>query len=372
MNKKIIFFVTAILCFTLFLAGCGKKNNVTAAKEEKLITVKTSKVEKKDLILKTTLSGKIKPVKESSIVSKNPGKVMKIHVEMGDKVQKGDILFELDTEDMSNSMKQAEAAYNVALANFNRTQEQIDLAKKNYARIKSLYEEGAVSQQQFEQAALQASETQLDVVKAQMEQSKVALDTAISRLADCTVTAPISGFITSVNINEGEMASSGMAALTIANLDTVLIETSISEHLINKVHAGDDVEVLVKSASATPLKGKIFALSPAPTENGLTYPMKVSLENKDASIKAGMFAEINIVSDRKENIITVPSDSVVLRDGNQVVFIVQNNIAKIHQVSLGLENGKAVEITKGVKEGDLIVVKGQNYLDEGNQVKIIE
>ncbi|QXM05635.1 efflux RND transporter periplasmic adaptor subunit [Crassaminicella indica] len=371
MNRKIILLFTAILFVTIVFTGCGKKQ-IVAAKEEKLVNVQTTKVEKNSLILKTTLSGKIKPIEESSVVPKVPGKVINVYVEIGDKVQKGDVLFELDPTDLSNAVKQAEAAYNASLANLKLKEEQIANAKKNYERNKALYEQGVISQQIFEQSQLQASDAQLNMVKAQVEQSKVALENAKSQLSNCTITAPISGFVTSVDISKGEMASNGMPAITIANLDTVLIETNISEHLINKVHKGDSVNILVKSASKEPLKGKIFALSPAPTKNGLTYPMKITLENKDNLVKAGMFAEISIVSDKKENIITIPSDSVVVKEGKEVVFVITNNQAQMREVSLGLDNGKEVEVLDGLNVGDVIVTKGQNYLDEGNKVKITE
>ncbi|QZY53577.1 efflux RND transporter periplasmic adaptor subunit [Crassaminicella profunda] len=371
MNRKMILAFTLLLLFALTLTGCGKKGKVLA-KEEQRITVKTTKVAKKNLTLKTTLSGKIKPIEESSIIPKIPGKVMQVHVEIGDKVQKGDILFELNQTDLMNGVKQAEAAYNTSLASLKLKEEQIANAKKNYERNKALYEQGALSQQAFEQSELQASQAQLDMAKAQLEQSKVVLENATSKLSDCTITAPISGFITSVEISKGEMASGGKPAITIANLDTVLIETNISEHLINKVHTGDSVDVLVKSASNNPLKGKIFALSPAPAKNGLTYPLKITLENKDTLVKAGMFAEINIVSDKKEDIITIPSDSVIVKEGKEVVFSITNDQAKMREISLGLDNGKEVEVLGGLKIGDVIVIKGQNYLDEGNKVKITE
>ncbi|MCT4607413.1 MAG: efflux RND transporter periplasmic adaptor subunit [Marinisporobacter sp.] len=371
MNRKMILAFTFFLLFALTLTGCGKKGKVLA-KEEKFISVKTSKIEKKNLTLKTILSGKIKPIEESNMVSKIPGKVMNVHVEIGDRVQKGDILFELEKTDLMNAVKQAEAAYNTSLASLKLKEEQIANAQKNYERNKALYEQGALSQQAFEQSELQASKSQLDMAKAQAEQSKVNLENAKSKLSDTIVTAPISGFITSVEINKGEMASNSMTAVTVANLDTVLIETNISEHLINKVHTDDLVEVLVKSASKEPLPGKIFALSPAPTKNGLTYPMKITLANKDTLVKAGMFAEISIVSDRKENIITIPSDSVVVKEGKEVVFLVNNNQSIMKEVSLGLDNGKEIEVLDGLNVGDVIVIKGQNFLDEGNKVKITE
>ncbi|KXG78945.1 efflux RND transporter periplasmic adaptor subunit [Thermotalea metallivorans] len=370
MNKKFSLFLAVILLLTFALTGCGTKAEITV--EEKPIAVETAKVAKKDILVKTTLTGTIKAVEEAKIVPKIPGKVVEVNVEMGDRVQKGDVLFVMEQQDAIGNVEQLEAAYQISTANLKKAQEQMDNAKTNYERMKALYEQGAISKQQFEQYELQASETNLEVLNAQVEQSRIALENARTRLADYMVTAPISGVVTAVHINPGEMASSAVPAITMANTDQVLIETSVSEHLINKVHVGDIVDILVKSASQDYLQGKIIALSPAPSSNSLTYPVKIAIENADQAIKPGMFAEVLIVSEKKENVISIPSDAVVIREGEPIVFTITDGRAKLNKVSIGLDNGSDVEIIKGIQEGDRIVVKGQNYLDEGSKVNVIK
>ncbi|SHK38259.1 efflux RND transporter periplasmic adaptor subunit [Tepidibacter formicigenes] len=368
MKKKISLLLILILIFTVPLAGCKKKKEVKEP-EEKVISVETKKVQKGDINLKTTLSAKVAPIEEASVVPKIPGKVAKINIEIGQKVNKGDVLFTLDKTDMLNVVKNAEAAYNMAVANLKIREEQIENARTNYERMKFLYEQGAISKQQFEQYELQASSTNLEVAKAQVEQSRVALENAKSSLVDTTVTSPISGVITAVNINEGEMASSAMPAVSIANLDKVVIETDISEYLINKVKIGDSVDISIKSAGKENFKGKITALSPATSQGSMTYPIKIEIDNKNKLIKPGMFGEVSIVTEKKEKVITVPSEAVIVKEGNDVVFTVEDNKAHMKNVSLGIDNGEYVEIIKGVKEGETVVIKGQNYLDEGSKVK---
>lgn len=371
MNKKFTMLFIMVLSLAIFLMGCEKKES-TKPVEEKPITVETHTVKKGNLAIETSLSGVIKPIEEASVAPKISGKTTKINVEMGDYVKEGTILFELDQEDMYNAIKQAEAAYATSLANFKKIEEQIQNAKENYERMKALYDEGAISKQQLEQVELQASETSLEVARFQSEQSRVAIENAKSQLDHCIVRAPISGVITKVNIHKGEMASPAADAIHIANIDRVSIETSIAENLINKVHVGDKVDVTFPSLEKKSFKGKITALPPAPAKNSLTYSMKIILDNKDRAIKPGMFAEISVVSDKRENIITIPSETVLLKNEKHIVFLVSNNQAKIKEVSLGLDNGKKVEIKKGLKEGDILVVKGQNYLDDGNKVQVIK
>ncbi len=369
MRKKISILLILSLVLTMALAGCKKKEEVGKV-EEKVFSVETKKVEKKDIALKTTLSGKITPVEEVNVVPKVPGKVTSVNLEIGQKISKGQVLFNLDQTDLLNAVKTAEAGYNSALANLRKTEEQVENAKVNYERMKSLYNEGAISKQQFEQAELSASTTSVEVVRAQAEQSRVALENARANLADTTVTSPISGIVTAVNISQGEMASSAVAAVTIANLDKVVIETNVSEYLINKVKVGDTVDISIKSAEKKDFKGKITALSPATAGEAMTYPIKIEIENKDKIIKPGMFAEVNIVTEKKEKVITVPSEAIIVKEGNNVIFVVEKDKAKMKTVSLGIDNGEYVEITKGLNEGEIAVTKGQNYLDEGSKVKV--
>jgi RND family efflux transporter MFP subunit len=369
--KKTTIILVFMLLISSILFGC-KKETIQKTSEEKAVRVKTTQAKKQDIALKTTLSGKLKPIEESEISPKLSGKIIKVHVKIGDKVKKGDVLFELDQKDLQNAVNQAEAAYQVAEANSKMTQEKVENARLNLERMKTLYEEGAVPKQQLEQFELQASETNLEVVRAQINQARVAVEDAKSRLSDTIVTAPITGFITSIDINEGEMATTGMKALSITDISKVLVETNISEYLINKVHIGDEVEVLIKSARKAPFKGIIKTLLPAPEKDSLTYPIEIEMKNADFILKPGMFAEIDIVSDKKKNVIAIPSDSVVLKEGDTTVAVVKEGRAKLKRVSLGIDNGELVEIKKGLKEGEVVVVKGQNYLDNGSKVKIVK
>ncbi|WP_099190116.1 efflux RND transporter periplasmic adaptor subunit [Tepidibacter mesophilus] len=369
MKKRISLLLVIVLTLTMFLSGCGKKEETSSVKE-KSVSIETETSKKQDINVKTTLSAKVKPVEESNVVPKMPGKVTGVNVEIGKKVNKGEVLFTLDKTDLVNGVKSAQAAYDMAVASLNMKQEQMQNAKINYERMKALYEEGAISQKDFEQYELQASSTNLNAAQAQVDQARVGIENAQSNLNNATVTAPISGIITAVNINEGEMASSGQAAVSIANMNKVVVDTDVSEYLINKIKLGELVDISIKSANKENFKGKITALSPATASNSMTYPIKIEVDNKDSIIKPGMFANVNLVTDKKGNVITIPSESVVIKDGESIVYTVKDGIAHINKVEIGIDNGEIVEIKKGIKQGQVVVKKGQNYLEEGSKVEI--
>lgn len=363
-KKKIIvgIIVVVVILAVIFavFSMLGSKNTPEPLANVKTTNVKTTVVEKMNLEITTPLSGRIEPVDEASIIPLVSGEVTKIHVDLGTKVAKDTPLFELDKEQMQNSYNQALAAYNQAKDKYNN-------AKSNYERTQKLLNEGAVSKQQYEQAELQnnSSLQTLNHAQATLNSAKDALDNTI-------VTSPIDGYVTLVNINEGEIASQAMPAVAVANIDTVEIETSISEYLINKVNIGDTVKVYVSSASDNEFSGTITALSPAPAQGSLTYPLKVSIDNTDTLIKSGMFAEIHIISESKNDVLAVPSDSVIIKGGQTVVAVLQGDQANFQKVTVGIDNGDFAEIVEGLSEGTSIITEGQYYLDEGSKVTVVD
>ncbi len=140
-------------------------------------------------------------------------------MELGQKVTKGTVLFELDKTQIATSFNQAKAAFNDAQLNLNR--------------METLFQEGAISQQQLEQA------------RTAYTIAKESFTAAGDGMSNHVITAPIDGYITSVNVAEGGIASQSMPAMTIANIDKLEIDTGISEAVINKIKVGDKVDVIV-------------------------------------------------------------------------------------------------------------------------------
>ena len=192
-------------------------------------------------------------------------------------------------------------------------------------------------------------------------------------MSNYVVTSPIDGYITSISVDVGSLASQSAPAATIANIDKLEIDTSISEAIINKIKVGDKVDVLVSSASETPFTGTVTALSPAPAAGSLTYPMKVTLDNQSAEVKPGMFAEVIITSDKTANVIALPSDAVLTKSGKTVVATIENDKKVVFKdVVVGVDNGELAEIKSGIKAGDTVVIEGQYYLEENSDFNIID
>lgn len=293
------------------------------------------------------LTGRLEPIEEVTIIPKAMGEVTGVYVELGQKVTKGTVLFELDKTQIATAYNQAKASYTDA--------------QVNLSRIETLYKEGAVSLQQYEQA------------KTGYTIAKESYTSASDGMSNYVVTSPIDGYVTSINVDTGGVASQSMPAATIANIDKLEIDTSISETIINKIKVGDKVNVLVSSVSDTPLSGTITALSPAPAAGSLTYPMKVTLDNENAEVKPGMFAEVVITSDKTADVIALPSSAVLIKSGKTVVATIEDGKKVVFKdVVVGVDNGDLAEIKSGIKAGDTVVVEGQYYLEENSEFNIID
>lgn len=169
------------------------------------------------------------------------------------------------------------------------------------------------------------------------------------------------------------MASQAVAAVTIADTSTLELSSSVPEYLINKIKQGDPVDIRIKTLSDKPYKGTVKYLAPAPAAGSLTYAVTVSLDNPGEEVHAGMFAEVSIVTEKKENVICLPSSAVYVKGGKTLVAVLgKDDIPEVREVTSGLDNGTSVEIVSGVKEGETIIISGQNYVTDGKKVRVVK
>ncbi len=358
---KIILFViiaifAAITIYRIGFAVLGDKVEVV----NETANVKVTEAAISNIELTSPITGRIQPVDEVNVVPKMPGVVKTVNVTLGQKVKKGELLFTLDGSSSYSSLAQAKAGQNQANLAYTS-------AKENYDRMASLFAEGAIAKQQLDQAKYQ-----LDSALASISQANAGVSLAAEGASSARVTAPIAGYVTTVNVVAGGMASQAQPAVSIANIDTVEINATVSENLINKIKVGDKVQVYVKTVANTPFDGAITALSPAPAAGTLTYPIKVSISNGDIQIKPGMFAEVNVASETHRDVLTVPSNAVLIKGGKSVIAVIEGDVAIFKEVVTGIDNGQIIEIKSGLAKGDTIVFEGQSYLEDGDTVKVIQ
>ncbi len=340
----LVFILAAIVIVRLIAFTVGSMNPTVA--ESEAIGVKVMTAEYTDISSTVPLSGRIAPAEETAIVPMASGQVTAVHVKVGDYVKAGTLLFEIDKGQVATTYNQAKAAY--------------DLAANSYNNMKTLYLEGAISKSDF------------DAAEVQYISARESYNAAAEAYSYYNVTSPIDGYVTSLSVAVGDIAGQQMAA-SVANTDELKIETTVSEYIAGYIKIGDEVDVYVSTLGDTPYKGTVTAFSPAPALGTLTYPITITLDNESGDLMSGMFAEVKFTAEEADDTICIPSDAVIMKNGKSVAVIIDEDlIPSFREVETGIDNGEFVEILSGIKEGETVVISGQNFVEEGIAVRIIE
>lgn len=405
-SKKSV--IMALLAMTLVAVGCSSPQAATppTEKTESVTPVQIETVNLGAVSSEAGITAKLAPSEEVQITPKVGGKITSLPVKLGQHVNKGQLLFKIDEQDLINGVKQAEASYRVAQANLKQTgsssdqglvqaknglkqaEQALSDAKLNQQRMQQLFTQGAISSQQLEQANTQLTNAQTSFANAQqslqvaqqktgmqvsaasVNQSAVGLQNAREQLANATVTAPISGFVSSVNGAVGQMAGQ-QPVVVIVNTNPLLVKANLSEAEITTVKAGTAVKVNVQSTGKT-LDAKVTAVSPVMDSQLKAYPIEITIPNPSNELKSDMV--VNVVfpttSTQSASGLVISRKAVFDRDGKQYVFTLEGDVAKQAEVSTGKSSSDLIEITSGLSAGDKIVVKGQTLLQDGSKVSI--
>ena len=373
-KKKIILII--IIALLLVLAAFRLVSALRPAEVAEIppVNVTITQVERSSVYAAAPLTGRVQSVNEAAIVPLVSGEVTAVNVELGDYVEKGTVLFTIDRTQMNASYNQALSGRAQAQAAVTQATGSLESVKKAYEGMQALYEQGAVSQKDYEDTlhGYEAAEQGLAAARAALAAANAGLSSASEGLSYCAPKAPISGYVTSVNVSVGGLASQAAPAVTLADTSELEINTTVSEYLISKLAQGDSVEITVSVLPGQSFSGLVKALSPAPSLGTLTYPATISIDDPENLIRAGMFAEIQIVADKRDSVLCLPSAAVFIKAGQSTVATLDaDGLPSLRQVTTGLDNGETVEIVDGLKEGETVIITGQQYITEGVAVNVL-
>ncbi|MFZ5639511.1 MAG: efflux RND transporter periplasmic adaptor subunit [Bacillota bacterium] len=366
--------LTAVLLVAALVlaAGCGKKDADTGNSQDKVeVPVSVEEVRTGSISSTTTITGKVTPLAEINVVPKTGGKVAQVLVDVGSKVKQGQVLVRLDTAELDAQLKQATAALELARSSNAQNQLRLQDAQNNLNRMQALYNEGAISKQQYETALLQYNLTKNTDTGAQVKQAQANVELIRTQISNAIITAPQDGEISARLVDPGEMAGPGVPVVTIVNTAKVYVEGIVAEKDIALVKKGQQVDVKVEAAGGA-FKGVVETVSPAADPRSKGYPLKVALTNPDSKLKPGMFGEIRLVTGQKDDVVVIPKEVVVDRGAGKVVFVVKGGMAEERKITLGMESGDRVEVVDGIKAGEKLVVAGQASLTDKSPVKVQE
>lgn len=415
MKKYIIIFII-IACVSLI--GLRVYNKTKDSKETEVeitaISVEGEKIREGSISDYAIMTGTIEAEQTVSILPTIPAIVQNISVEVGDQVKSGDLLFQIETENIQNQVTQAnsglvqanlgvknaeamamqaQTSYEMAKANFDMNYEKYVFSRENLANYEELYKEGIISETEFKQMKLQASESTLELLNKQLEQAEQAKNqaligvenaramvsqaqagysTASNTLDDTTFTAPIDGFVSSINVVENAFASNAQPAMVIHAIDRVIINVNVTETIVNKLTKGEGVEVVISSLGDKTFEGKLKTVSPAADVMTQLYAVTVEVRNENYEIKPGMFANVKLKTEEKKAALYVKGEAVSFEEGKNYVYIQkENNTIARKEVEVGLDNGEFIEIIKGLLANEVYIYKGVGFLEEDSIITMV-
>lgn len=393
-RRRILYLVGSLVLILLVVGG------VVAFKRggQKIDPTKLAKAERADLAKSVVATGKIQPIVSVDIKSKASGIVKKLYVEEGDTVKVGQVLAELDRDEILASVRSqeaqlasAEATYSAAQADLKRAQvdaesPDVPLLKRAYERAVQMQKDGVVSDSAREDAqrAYELAVNKQDVslanvivgrakvtqAQADVQKNRANLSQLREQLGYTTLTAPIAGKLLARPVEIGDAVSSilvmGSAAtlvMTVGDISEVYVKGKVDESDIAKVYLGQPARIKIESFKGKPFAGKVTKISPmgAEKDNVTTFEVRVSINNADGLLKAAMTANAEIILEEHHNVLQVPEGALIYDKDKRAFVEIPDPSAKEGKkkipVQVGISNGAKTEILSGLKENDQVVLQ---------------
>ncbi len=340
---------------------------------------------------------------EVKVGSRISGTVSRLFVQVGDRVEKGEVVAIIEHEDLLSKIRQAEAVLNnrkaklyaiqqtrpreinQARASIEELAAKLDMARLTHQRQRSLREGDYVSQESLDKAknevkVLEAQllsarenlaliearyETDLQVARSEVAETEAELESARINLAYATIRAPISGVVGSISTQEGETVAASLSAptfITLIDLDRLQIHDFVDETDIGMVQVGQEARFMVDAYPGHIIKGKVETIYPMATiqENVVYYEVIISiLDQGEAVIRPEMTANVRIIIDSHPQALAIPNEAIVRKDGKHLVAALDpaGNIKK-RRIKVGWVDNEYTEILSGLKEGETVLIGG--------------
>jgi len=359
---------------------------------------KLAKVEKGDLAKSVVATGKVTPITKVEVKSKASGIVKKLYVEYGDTVKKGQLLAQLDKDEIQAQVDQSRAALQAAEANLTSSEADyerakvdaegpdVPLLKKQYDRAVEMAKDGVVSASALDDAdknykmALNkqnVSKAQVTVLKAKIAQSQAEMARDKANLAQLEeqlsytdIVSPLDGIVLSRDVEMGDavssilvLGSSATLVMTLGDTSEVYVKGKVDESDIGKVYLGQPARIKVESFKDKTFYGKVTKISPMGVEkdNVTTFEVRVSINNPGGELKAEMTANAEIILEEHKNVLQIPEGAIIYDKDKKASVEIPDPKAKDGKkklaLNIGISNGAKTEVLSGLKEGDEVVLQ---------------
>ena len=395
-SRRRLWIVLGVIAIVLVTGGVVAAK--TLGSSSPLDPSQLGKAELGDVARSVVATGKVQPITEVEVKSKASGIVTKLDTDINQTVHTGQVLAQLDQQEILDQVAAQKAGLDGAQANARSASAAVDYDKvaaeapdlpmleHTYKRALAMQKDGVVSQQALDTAEQQyraalntrdraVSQIIVDSAKQRQAQAQVAAAEASlkqleEQLSYTTITSPIDGVVLSRDVQMGDAVSSilvlGSTAtlvMTLGDIHEVYVKGKVDESDIGKVYLGQAARIKVQSFRDKTFQGKVTKIAPLGVEkdNVTTFEVQISIENPGGELKANMTANAEIVLEEHKNVLTVPEQAVLYdKDRHATVWVPDAHGKDGHRIvpiKVGLSNGSRIEVISGLKSGDAVVLQ---------------
>jgi len=360
----------AIVVVVLVLGALLLKNRLAGGVEVELATAALVSPSQANAVL--TASGYVVARRKAAVASKGTGTLVYLAVEEGDRVKKGQVIARLDDSDVAASLRRARENLRVAEAD-------LEDARRNFDRMQKLVGTRAIAQADYD-----AAEARYKRVVATIEAARFAVREAEVAVENTRIIAPFDGTVLKKNADVGEIVaplagavSSRAAVVTIADMSSLEVDADVSEANITRVSSQQNCEITLDAYPQQRYPGYVSNIVPTADRAKATVMVKIKFKQYDQRVLPEMGAKITFLAPGASTdpasikpVLTVPAAAVANRDGRPVVFQIKEDRAVAVPVTTGRKIGSSIEITAGLKEGDKLISKADEEIQNGTKVTL--
>lgn len=333
----------------------------------------TYPVKRADVTQSVMATGILKATKNVDVGAQISGQLKKIHVKVGDRIREGQLLAEVDSTIMENTLSQSESDIKILLARQDSARIKLNQAKRNLARFKEISLQKTISVQAFEELETTYLLAKHDLAQAneELHKAQIEISNARKNLSFAKINAPLSGTVVEIVTQEGQTIISSQVAPTImrvADLSNMTVEALISEVDILKVHKNDKAYFSIFGEPSVIYKTKLDLIKPSPENrnNSIFYKAQLQVPNTDEKLRLDMTANVTIIQAQAKNVLTVSRELIrgeIPKKAINVRVLNANSEQINRTIKFGLADRYYIEIVSGLEEGEAIIPDKQFYQD---------
>ena len=378
---------TAMLLLAVALAGIffairvreASKIQQEAAKKAankkggaRVVSISTGRARVGRVRQEVLLTGALRPKEQVEVTAKVTGRVEKLTHQLGDYLNRGDLIVELEDGEIQQQVSRAKAALAVVAASARQRQAELANSKANLERYQKLVKDGLASRVDFEekQTALEVVRAQLQLTEAQRGQAQAELNELLIRLEQTKIYSPMNGHIAKRHIDQGALVNPSAPIVTLVNLSTMVTMANVPEHDVGRLKVGNLATIEVDAFSGRSFTGKVARISPVLDAATRSATVEVEIPNPDGGLRAEMFARVKLDLGSTRDAVLIPREALVYRGTQPGVFLLDRKRAVFQPIETGAAMADDVEVVSNLQPGTTIVTRGASMLREGDSVNI--